>query len=1128
MAVFETGSSLCPMNIWSSVSSASHPGFRSPRSLKRFGCKWLPLALSALSASLIATIGGTQSAIAAEQIIFHYGLLEFDLDVADLETYAATGEVSDSLAFFLHRIDPDEAWLRMTLQKPYQFSDDPTQNLIELDRLLTSAQGEAFLRQLGDVIQPESRQTSGFHALRAAILSAAAEGEGVTVLNVLHQFPSPSIMIDAQQAPATMAYLQQVQRIGFAFNLPTDVAITDVKKEPQTAADQLIQTAFLNWLRYDDQQAKDDLAQSLAIRRETGDRMGEGITLLAIGLLGDIDGHYPDAIANTQAALTIFQALDFPAGEGLALSTIAYAYMAQGDYAQALDHYEQSLTTYQRPDGQPRRAFAADDLIEAFLPTSGTFSPIAVVEEIHQTIGEPITLSQMGQVYRSVGQLDQALDVLQQARSIHHELGFFSQEAVTLHGIGKVYQLQGDYEQALDYFEAAHQLSQTVEEEASQLIEQLVGSASADFGFPAPGEGSPLWSMAQVRVMQGEYDEALDFFQQVLDWTRANDSPHAEAGALHSMANVYAKQGRYSEAFDAYQQAIAIYQTQGIREEQGNALAGMGSVLEQQDQPELAIIFYKQAINLFESIRASNQELPTNLQQSYTETIADVYRHLADLLLQRDRVLEAQQVLDLLKVQELDDYLQDIRGSQEQLEYWQPEQRILKLYNQAIEAGRELDKLRALERTRPLTPAEDQRRRELVELEGEILSSFDQFINRPEVVDAVDQLTRTAQQQNLALEDLNALQDNLRNLDQNAVLLYPLMLEDRLELVLVTPYAPPIRRPVSVSRQELNTAILAFRQTLENPDSNPLPPAQQLYQWLIEPLEADLAEANAETIIYAPDAQLRYIPLAALHDGNQWLAQRFRINHITAASLTDFDTPPRPELRVLAGAFTHGEYQVAVDNRQFEFVGLPYAEIEVANLAEAIPQTTSLFDQDFSPEATVPRMDSYTVIHLATHAAFMLGDPNESFILFGNGERVTLRDIRRWNLPNVDLVVLSACETGIGGSLGNGEEILGFGYQMQRTGARSAIASLWKVSDGGTQILMNAFYEHLRQGNSKAEALRQAQQAFIADRSTLIAQLQRNIAVEYPEQEADLAALDRNRLQHPYYWAPFILIGNGL
>jgi CHAT domain-containing protein len=159
----------------------------------------------------------------------------------------------------------------------------------------------------------------------------------------------------------------------------------------------------------------------------------------------------------------------------------------------------------------------------------------------------------------------------------------------------------------------------------------------------------------------------------------------------------------------------------------------------------------------------------------------------------------------------------------------------------------------------------------------------------------------------------------------------------------------------------------------------------------------------------------------------------------------------------------------------------------------------------------------------------VLGTPNDSFILFGNGERITLADMQKWSLKNVDLVVLSACETGLSGKLGNGEEILGLGYQMQRAGARAAIASLWQVSDGGTQVLMNAFYAALNKSMTKAEALRQAQIALITkDLSGVGGSRGEEAWIEVVSTRTGLPPQVSNNLSHPYYWAPFILIGNGL
>lgn len=167
------------------------------------------------------------------------------------------------------------------------------------------------------------------------------------------------------------------------------------------------------------------------------------------------------------------------------------------------------------------------------------------------------------------------------------------------------------------------------------------------------------------------------------------------------------------------------------------------------------------------------------------------------------------------------------------------------------------------------------------------------------------------------------------------------------------------------------------------------------------------------------------------------------------------------------------------------------------------------------------------MVHLATHAAFVPGAASNSFILFGNGEKATLKDIENWSLNQVELVVLSACETGIGGILGNGEEVLGLGYQFQNRGARAAIASLWQVDDGGTQALMNAFYTVLKSGNiTKAEALRQAQLALIDSSRNASGQNRSSLAIVSIERQ--LPPTVQSRLSHPYYWAPFILIGNGL
>ena len=674
----------------------------------------------------------------------------------------------------------------------------------------------------------------------------------------------------------------------------------------------------------------------------------------------------------------------------------------------------------------------------------------------------------------------------------------------------------GQFREALEKFQAA------------LVIYRKVGDRKS--------EGTLLTNIGLVYRNLGQYAKALEFYQQALSLHQQIGNKASEGTTLTNIGEVYRNLGQYAKALEFSQQALAIHKEIGNKAVEGTTLAHMGFLLETQKQPELAIVFYKQSVNITETIRDELQVLPIEQQQSFTETVASRYRRLADLLLKQDRVLEAQRVLDLLKVQELEDYLRNVRGNNntaQGLPNLPPEQQTWTSYqailNKAMEIGKELTQLRQI-KPENRAAKQEQRIAQLVNVQQKIVEDFNNFIESPEVLALVEQLNPKARKGDLVnnLEQLIGLQDNLRNLQQKAVLLYPLILDDRIELILTTPDSPPIRRTVQVPKQQLNETIAAFRSALQNPSSDARIPAQQLYNWLIKPLEAELKAADAQTIIYAPDAQLRYIPLAALYDGQQWLVQRYRINNITAASLTDLNTKPQRQMQVLAGAFASGRYSFTVGGQSFNFSGLPFAGAEVENLAKTIPTTTKLIDTAFTPEVTVPKMDDYTVVHLATHAAFVVGTPDDSFIVFGNGERITLRDIQKWSLKNVDLVVLSACETGLGGKLGNGEEILGLGYQMQRAGARAAIASLWTVDDGGTQSLMNAFYSVLQGGKlTKAEALRQAQIALITGDYQALGQ-ERGIIVVQERIRDSLSPQVANRLNHPYYWAPFILIGNGL
>ncbi|GAB4204943.1 MAG: hypothetical protein Fur006_60560 [Coleofasciculaceae cyanobacterium] len=823
------------------------------------------------------------------------------------------------------------------------------------------------------------------------------------------------------------------------------------------------------------------LAQTSANRKAEADR------LLEQGNQQFNTSQFQAALQSYQQALAIYKEIGDRSGEAELLRRIRFL----ADYVGNLGYNLEDLGQYQQ----------SIEFIELSL---------SIYRDFGDHKNEARLLNFLAWLHFSLGQYQRSIELNQQSIAILRKIGYVY--GLQLADIGLAYQALGQYQQAINLAQQA------------LAIARDRGNAELE-AFLLNDLGNAYYSL-------GQYKKAVEFHQQAVD--RAPDRFHRwTVVSLNDLGRAYQALGEYQQAMEFHGLALSISRDKGFRAVEGSALSYIGELLAQQNQPELAIIFYKQSVNVREAIRQDIRGLSKEQQQSYTETVAVTYRRLADLLLKQDRILEAQRVLDLLKVQELEDYLNNVRGSEtsaQGIANRAPEQQFNQSYdallNQAIEQGKELVQLENI----PVSNRTESQKQRVIVLrknQQQIVQQFQTFLKSPEVAQLVAQLRQSTSGEGFDLDKYaTSLQDNLKRLQQDAVILYPFILDDRLELVLITPYTPPIRRTVAVKKKELNQTIVDFRTSLKNPSSDAKTPAQKLYNWLIKPLENDLTQAKAKTIIYAPDGQLRYIPLAALYDGNQWLVQRFGINNITALSLTEFNTKPQPKLQVLAGAFTTGSYNFQIGNETFNFSGLQYAGVEVENLAKTVPSTTQVVDKQFNQD-TILQMNDYSVVHLATHAAFVTGQPEESFILFGDGSRSTLRDVGSWRLPNVDLMVLSACETGLGDKLGDGKEVLGFGYQMQQTGARAAIASLWKVDDGGTQALMNAFYAALENGNmTKAEALRQAQITLITGDYTALGQ-QRGLEVKQRISNS-VSPQVNSRLSHPYYWAPFILIGNGL
>jgi CHAT domain-containing protein/lipopolysaccharide biosynthesis regulator YciM len=779
--------------------------------------------------------------------------------------------------------------------------------------------------------------------------------------------------------------------------------------------------------------------QSLAIAREIKDRRGEGQSLGNLGIAYQNLGKYDKAIEFHRQSLVILQELKDRQGEGSVLRNLGNAYRNLGKYDKAIEYQLQSLAIAReikdrRSEGQSlgnlgnayRSLGKYDKAIEFHLQS------LAIDQEIKDRRGEGQSLGNLGITYSFLGKYDKAIKFHLRSLAIKREIKDRLGEGRSLGNLGISYYSLGKYDKAIEFHLQRLAIAQEIKDRL--------------------GEGQSLGNLGNTYDSLDKYDKAIEFHLRSLAIKREIKDRSGEMGGLNNLAVTYKKLNRDQEAMISYQQALTIAREIRDRSVEGLTLANIGNLSSKANHLELAIVFYKQSINVREAIRKDIRKLDKDIQQSYLETISSSYKRLADLLIQQDRIIEALQVLDLLKVQELEDYFKNIKGSDRSAQgvrLLEPEKAIS-------------DKLLAV--------------------------SFD---NSQEINNQL-----ASQIQQLPKSEINKVPDYLQKIPQGTALLYPLILGDRLEIILFSPNTVPISRTVKISQKELETLVIDFRAALIDAGSEDVQePATQLYQLLIKPIEAELVQAKTTTILYAPDGILRYIPIAALYDGKQWLAEKYRISNLIAYSLFDFSAQPKNSPNILAGAFGG-----KAGEKKFGQTALPATIREVQAIANSFNNSVTLIEDQFSRQAIESKFKNHNILHLATHAEFNIGVPDNSFIIFGNGDKIRLNEITDWQIPNIDLIVLSACQTGVG-KLGDGVEILGFGYQVQKAGAKQAIASLWKVDDAGTQALMTAFYGELQKGDvTVTEALRRAQVALIKS----------------------------PQYNHPNYWSAFFAIGNGL
>jgi len=865
---------------------------------------------------------------------------------------------------------------------------------------------------------------------------------------------------------------------------------------------------------YDDlgekQKALDYYNQALPLRRAVGDRAGEAATLDNIGGVYDDLGEKQKGLDYYNQALPLRRAVGDRAGEATTLNNIGVVYNALGEKQKALDYYNRALPLLRAVGDRAVEAATLnnigavyDDLGEKQKALDYYNQALPLRRAVGDRVGEAATLNNIGVVHNALGEKQKALDYYNQALPLRRAVGNRAGEAAMLNNIGKVYDDLGEKQKALDYHNQALRLRRAVGDRA--------------------GEAITLSNIGKVYDDLGEKQKALNYYNQSLPLARAVGDRIGEATTLRYIAWVYDNLGEKQKALDYYTQSLPLFRAVQDPLGEASTLVLMMDYWKSFQNPSLAVLFGKQAIDRFQQVRRNIGGLEKETQQSFLKSKDSYYRELAELLISGGRLPEAQQVLDLLKVEEYSDFTQD-RG----------------------DTGSKTNPI-------ALTPAEQKSNKQYEEISGEITAiggewtqlhakssrSADEEHRYNELSDKLTAANHRLQaflntlyesfgkgeQANAKVETINeqtaGLQTLVGELGAGTVAIYTLLLDQKCVMMVITP-ATRVAREIPISKIALRGKVFAFARALAKRDSGKdiRAKAQDLYDVLIAPIEKDLQGAHAKTLVWSLDDVLRYVPLTALYDGKQYLVERYRNVVITTASVGNLkDKPEVGSWRGLAMGVS----------KDYDGMGtLTAVPDELASVVSSdrtpgshgpVPGTI-LLDDSFTETGMESALDRHPpLVHIASHYVFNVGDDTESYLLLGGkdtgggGFHLTLADLRddqKMDFKGIELLTLSGCQTALGSKDSDGREIDGLGITAQRKGAKAVLATLWPVDDASTGLLMATFYKLwvTTPGITKAEALQQAQLALL--HGTAVP------AEAHPD----------SQYANAFYWAPFILIGN--
>lgn len=905
-------------------------------------------------------------------------------------------------------------------------------------------------------------------------------------------------------------------------------------------------------------------SESLALAEEIGNQKERASLLVSMGALRSARGYQREALEHYEKALQILKVAPSDATESRALSGIAILYAKSGEAAKALSSLNRALELTGQSTDVNARPKLLNDIGEVYGKLGKTRQALeyqrqalSLYEQNGNRRGQATVSSNIGSFYFSLGEFGEARNYLLRALAIYEETGDDVGAALVSHNLAGVYKLVGDTKEMERHLLRAMDLLKGKESENMWLYSNLLILAGA------------------VLVEGGEkyMDAAIETYQGVIDISRDIGHKSNEALALISLADLYFYKGDNKKGAEIFSRGFLAAISSEEQEIEASALNGLMVCWRWTGNPDLAIFYGKQALNKHQELRTHIRGLDSETQKSYVRKNSKTYGFLANMLLRRGRYAEALQVINASQDQQFYDFSRDNAAPARPIDLTPREATFAATLRQTSErvvaAARQLEEFKRRAEGQPSPEGAGQ----LARIEAELKAASEEFSAALEQA-AADFSRPPREGENVSrATDLSDVQLILRELSavtgRKTVAFYPLASAEEFRVLLVTPdsaftAANPILDDV------FDKKVLQYYALLQTPALDPRPLGKELYDLIVKPMEPALRAAGAQTLLWSPGGMLRYVPIASLWDGKKYLVERFENAVFTRA---DRERMTRAVSREWAGVGFGNSREHSIDllgdGNRVDFQGLPGVSEELSAIfrpagRDGVVKGEVFMDNKFTKASFLSLAERRpTLVHVASHFSFRPGDDTQSFLLLGDGTALTLNEMKgRGRLfEGVELLTLSACETAATRADAMGREIDGFAESAQRLGAAAVMATLWTVADDSTPRLMREFYR-ARQGIpllTKAEALRRAQLALLNGTSggvrapaarasgptrfkvELVDALgggkRRALSYTGRGRGAEIIYIEKSQapafkagpdkpFAHPYYWAPFILIGN--